>query len=105
MEKLVNESKLIYFSNDFDEEHDMVEMKIGNSYDVKTYAGETGDVVCKFTSELESITIENDWINKEEFPDGFITRLIFRNGVTIYEPQYDRTAVNICENSRDIEKT
>jgi hypothetical protein len=96
MEKLVNESKLIYFSNDFDEEHDMVEMKLGKSYNVETYAGETGDTVCKFTSELESIAIDDDWVNKEEFPDGFITELVFKNGVTICEPQYDHAAVNIC---------
>lgn len=95
MEKLVNESKLIYFG-DLDEDS-IVEMKLGKRYEVETYAEETGDIVCKFTSELESITIDDDWINKEEYPDGFITQLTFKNGVTIYEPQYDHNAVNICE--------
>jgi hypothetical protein len=97
MEKLVNESKLIYFVDTFSEENIIVDMKIGKIYEVETYAGETGDTVCKFTSELESITIDDDWINKEDYPDGFITELIFVNGVTIYEPQYDHDAVNICE--------
>lgn len=97
MEKLVNESKLIYFVDEFNEEDTIVEMKLGKRYDVETYAGETGDVVCRFTSELESITIDDDWINKEDYPDGFITELVFKNGVTIYEPQYDHDAVNICE--------
>lgn len=96
MEKLVDESKLIYFSNILDEET-IVEMKLGKIYEVETYAGETGDAVCKFTSELESITIDDDWINKEDYPDGFITKLVFKNGVTICEPQYDHDAVNICE--------
>lgn len=101
MEKLVNQSKLIYYANMFNEEDIIVEMKLGRIYEVETYAGETGDTVCKFTSELESITIDDDWINKEDYPDGFITELIFKNGVTIYEPQYDHNAVNICES--DIE--
>lgn len=72
-----------------------VEMKLGKIYEVEIYAGETG--VCKFTSELESITIDDDWINKEDYPDGFITELVFKNGVTICEPQYNHDAVNICE--------
>lgn len=100
MEKLVNKSKLIY-SVDLNEDI-IVEMKLGKRYDVKTYAGETGDTVCKFTSELESITIDDDWINKEDYPNGFITKLIFKNGVTIYEPQYDHNAVNICESDIEV---
>ena len=97
MERLVNESKLIYFADMFNEEDTIVEMKLGKGYEVETYSEETGDAVCKFTSELESITIDDDWINKEDYPDGFITELVFKNGVTIYEPQYDHNAVNICE--------
>jgi hypothetical protein len=97
MERLVNESKLIYFADMFNEEDTIVEMKLGKGYEVETYSEETGDTVCKFTSELESITIDDDWINKEDYPDGFITELVFKNGVTIYEPQYDHNAVNICE--------
>jgi hypothetical protein len=97
MEKLVSQSKLIYYGNMFDEEDIIVEMKLGKIYEVETYAGETGDTVCEFTSELENITIDDDWINKEDYPDGFITKLVFKNGVTIYEPQYDHDAVNICE--------
>lgn len=95
MEKLVNESKLIYYSNMFDDEDTIVEMKLGKKYDVKTYAGETGDTVCKFISELESITIDDDY--NGDYPDGFITKLVFKNEVTICEPQYDHSAVNICE--------
>lgn len=90
MEKLVNESKLI-------EEDGVVEMKLEKRYEVEIYAGHTGDTVCKFTSELKSITIDDDWINKEDYPDGFITELTFKNGVTIYDPQYDHDAVSICE--------
>ena len=101
MEKLVNQSKLIYYTNMFNEEDIIVEMKLGKIYEVETYAGETGDTVCKFTSELESITIDDDWINKEDYPDGFVTELVFKNGVTIYEPQYDHDVINICES--DIE--
>ena len=97
MEKLVKQSKLIYYADMFDEEDIIVETILGKRYDVETYAGETGDTVCKFTSELESITIDDDWINKEDYPDGFITKLSFKNGVVIYEPQYDHNAVNICE--------
>jgi hypothetical protein len=97
MERLVNESKLIYFADMFNEEDTIVEMKLGKGYEVETYSEETGDTVCKFTSELESITIDDDWINKEDYPDGFITELVFKNGVTIYEPQYEHNAVNICE--------
>ena len=97
MEKLVSESKLIYFEGNFSEEDVIVDMKIGNIYEVETYAGETGDTVCEFTSELESITIDDDWINKEDYPDGYITELVFKNGVTICEPQYDHHAVSICE--------
>ena len=97
MERLVNESKLIYFADMFNEKDTIVEMKLGKGYEVETYSEETGDTVCKFTSELESITIDDDWINKEDYPDGFITELVFKNGVTIYEPQYDHNAVNICE--------
>lgn len=100
MEKLVNESKLIYFG-DLDEDS-IVEMKLGKRYDVETYSGETGDAVCKFTSELESITIDDDWINKDDYPDGFITELVFKNGVTICEPQYDHSAVNICESDIEV---
>ena len=92
MEKLVTVSKLIYFVDAFNKEDTIV---------VEIYAEETGDTVCKFASELESITIDNDWINKEDYPDGFITELVFKNGVTIYEPQYDHDAVNISES--DIE--
>ncbi len=102
MEKLVNGSKLIYFGDMLDEEDTIVEMKLGKRYEVETYAGETGDTVCKFISELESITIDDDWINKEDYPDGFITELVFKNGVTICEPQYDHDAVNICESGEDI---
>lgn len=102
MEKLVNESKLIYFANILNGEDIVVEMKLGKRYEVETFAGETGDTVCKFTSELESITIDDDWTNKEDYPDGFITELVFKNGVTIYEPQYDHDAVSICENDEDI---
>ncbi len=101
MEKLVKESKLIYYADMFDEENIIVEMKLGKVYEVTTYAGETGDVVCRFVSELEGITIDDDWINKEDYPDGFITELKFKNGVTIYEPQYDHDAVNICESEED----
>lgn len=97
MEKLASESKLIYFVDNLDDEDIIVEMKIGKIYEVETYAEETGDTVCKFTSELESITIDDDWLNKEDYHDGFITELVFVNGVTIYEPQYDHDAVNICE--------
>lgn len=97
MEKLVKRSKLIYYADMFNEEDIIIEMKLGNRYEVETYAGETGDTVCKFTSELENITIDDDWINKEDYPDGFITKLSFKNGVIIYEPQYDHNAVNICE--------
>ena len=96
MEKLVNESKLIYFANIFDEDI-IVEIKLGKIYEVNTYAGETGDIVCKFTSELESIVIDDDWIHKEDYPNGFITKLTFKNGVVIYEPQYDRDAIDISE--------
>lgn len=56
MEKLVNQSKLIYYTHMFDEEDIIVEIKLGKRYGVETYAGETGDTVCKFESELESIT-------------------------------------------------
>ena len=105
MEKLVNESKLIYFLNTLDEEETMVEMKLGKIYEIETYAEETGDTVCKFTSELESITIDDDWVNKEDYPDGFITELVFKNGVTICEPQYDHHAVSICESDEDVSKT
>lgn len=103
MEKLVNESKLIYFADLLNEEDNIVEMKIGKIYDVETYAEETGDTVCKFTSELGSITIDDDWINKEDYPDGFITKLVFKNGVIICEPQYDHNAVDICESEQIME--
>ncbi len=43
MEKLVNQPKLIYFANMFNEEDVIVEMKLGKRYDVETYAGEIGD--------------------------------------------------------------
>ena len=102
MEKLVSESKLIYSSDIFNEEDIIVEMKLGKIYEVETFAGETGDTVCRFTSELESITIDDDWINKEDYPDGFIARITFKNGVTIYEPQYDHYAISICESDEDI---
>ena len=102
MEKLINVSKLIYFVDQFNEEDTIVEMKLGKTYDVEMYSGETGDIVCEFTSELESITIDDDWINKEDYPDGFITELVFKNGVTIYEPQYDHNAVNICESDTEM---
>lgn len=107
MEKLVNSSKLIYFANMVSEENTIVEMQLGKIYEVETYAGETGDTVCKFTSELQSITIDDEWVNKEDYPDGFITELVFKNGVTIYEPQYDHDAVNISESDIDenIEQT
>ena len=91
MEKLIDRSKLLYSVDS------IIEMKLGKRYEVETYAGDTGDTVCKFVSELESITIDDEWINKEYYPDGFITKLTFKNEVTICEPQYDHTAVNICE--------
>lgn len=97
MEKLVNESKLIRHADMFNEEDSIIEMKLEKRYEVEIYAGHTGDTVCKFTSELKSITIDDDWINKEDYPDGFITELTFKNGVTIYDPQYDHDAVSICE--------
>lgn len=97
MEKLVSKSKLIYFANIFNEEDIIIKMKIGKIYEFEIYAESTGDTVCKFTSELERITMDDDWINKEDYPDGFVTELVFKNGVTIYEPQYDHDAVNICD--------
>lgn len=99
----INQSKLIYYADMFNEEDIIVEMKLGKRYEVETYAGETGDTVCKFTSELESITIDDDWINKEDYPGGFITELTFKNGVTICEPQYDHNAVNICESDIEVD--
>lgn len=95
-ERQVEQSKLIYFADIMDEEDIIVEMKVGNRYSVETYAGETGDTVCEFISELESITIDDDW-NEEDYPDGYITELVFKNGVKIHEPQYNHDAVNICE--------
>lgn len=97
MENLVNESKIIYFADMFNDEDTIVEMKLGKRYDVETYAGDSGDTVCRFTSELESITIDDDWINKEDYPDGFVTELKFKNGVTILGPQYNNDTINICE--------
>lgn len=84
----VERSKLVY-------EDIIVEMIVGNRYSVETYAGETGDTVCEFISELESITI--DGCRYEEIHDEYITELVFKNGVKIHGPQYDRDAVNICE--------
>lgn len=97
MEKLVSESKLIYFADNFSEITTVVDMKLGKIYEIETYAGETGDAICQFTSELESITIDDDLASKEDYPEGYITKLVFVNGVTICEPQYDHDAVNICE--------
>lgn len=105
MEKLVDKSKLIYFANMFNEEDIVVEMELGKRYEVETYAGETGDIVCEFMSELESITIEDDWKHKEDYPDGFITELKFKNGVIIYEPQYDHNAIGICESDTEVMET
>lgn len=91
----VEQSELIYFADIMNEEDIIVEMKVGNRYSVETHAGETGDTVCEFISELESITIDDHW-NEEDYPDGYITELVFKNGVKIYEPQYNHHAVNIC---------
>ena len=97
MKKLVDKSKFIYFANEFNEKDIIIEMKIGKTYKVETYTGETGDIVCKFISELESITIDDELTNDEDYPDGFITKLVFKNGVTMYDSQYDNNVVNICE--------
>lgn len=74
-------------------DEDIIEMKVGNRYSVETIAGETGDTICEFISELESITIDDE----EDYPDGYIIELVFKNGVQIHEPQYNQDAVNICE--------
>jgi hypothetical protein len=104
MEKLVNKSKLIYFAGRLDDEDTSVEMTLGKIYEVEIYAGGKGDLVCKFTSELESISIYDDMINKEDYPEGFITKLVFKNGETIYQPQYDHDSVIIRESDKDISK-
>ena len=104
MGKLVNESKLIYFAGISSEKDVVVEMKLGKRYKIEIYAGKRGNVVCKFISELKSITIYDGLLNKEDCPDGFITELAFKNGMTIYQPQYDHDAVNICESYEYISK-
>jgi hypothetical protein len=101
MKKLVDEAKFIYFANKFNEKDIIVEIKIGKIYKVETYTGETGDIVCNFTSELESITIDDDLTNKEDYPDGFITKLVFKNGVTMHDSQYDHNVINICESDEN----
>lgn len=93
----VTGSKLIYYQSMFNEKEIIVEMKVGKKYAVKTYAGDTGDTVCEFESELESIIIDDVWKNEEDYPDGFIVKLTFKNGVIINDPQYNHDAVNICE--------
>lgn len=78
----------LYYS-DIDGEETEVEIKIGNTYYIVCIdTGNTGDIICEFTSTLKDIVLDD-----EDKTD--IDKLIFENGVTLYQPQYHDSTINI----------
>lgn len=79
----------LYYYSDIDGEEIEVEIKIGNTYYVVCIdTGDTGDIICEFASRLKDIILDDEH-------ETDINKLIFENGVTIYQPQYHDHTVNI----------
>ena len=84
----LSDMKLYYYS-DVDGEETGLEIKIGNIYYVTCIdTGDTGDIICEFASRLKDIILDD-----EDKID--IDKLIFENGVTIYQHQYHDHTINI----------
>lgn len=74
---------------DIDGEETEIEIKIGNTYYVVCIdTGDTGDIICEFTSKLKDVILDDE-DNTE------IDKLVFENGVTIYQPQYHDCSISI----------
>ena len=79
----------LYYYSDIDSEEIEVDVKIGYIYHVTSVdTGGTGDIICEFTSKLKHIILDDE--DKTE-----IDKLIFENGVIIYQPQYHDRTVDI----------